>query len=268
VTAIEKLLRDPYAIYGRYVLRLRRIDAIDVEPGPRERGNAIHNALERFLLEYPGTLPADAFAALCRIADEEFAEVGASPAAMALWRPRFMRAARWFLQFEANERATIARALVEQKAELVIDAPGGPFTLNGRADRIDLTQAGSAAILDYKTGRVPSQKQIDTLLSPQLPLEGAMLMLGGYPGIEARRVSDLIHVRLTGGEPPGELCPFKGDATAKSWEALERLKLLIARYDDPMQPYRSREWIERTTFAGDYDHLARVGEWSEFGEDE
>src|SRR5215468_9900535 len=38
VTDIEHWLRDPYTIYARYILRLRELDAIDLEPGAADRG--------------------------------------------------------------------------------------------------------------------------------------------------------------------------------------------------------------------------------------
>jgi ATP-dependent helicase/nuclease subunit B len=77
----------------------------------------------------------------------------------------------------------------------------------------------------------------------------------------------LVHVRLTGGEPPGKDSVFDGDASQKAMQALERLSGLIARYDEQTQAYRSRERPFRVTDIGDYDHLARVREWSR-GEDE
>jgi ATP-dependent helicase/nuclease subunit B len=45
VTEIETLRRDPYAIYARHVLDLKPLKDIDLEPGPAERGTAIHKAL-------------------------------------------------------------------------------------------------------------------------------------------------------------------------------------------------------------------------------
>ena len=46
-------------------------------------------------------------------------------------------------------------------------------------------------------------------------------------------------------------------------EALEGLKALVRRYDDPAQPYRSRTAPQfAKAYASDYDHLARVREWS------
>jgi ATP-dependent helicase/nuclease subunit B len=266
VTEIETWLRDPYAIYARRILKLKPLDPIDSEPGPAERGTAIHHALERFLRAHPTKLPPDALERLLHIGDDAFAEAGASDAVLALWRPRFERAARWFLAYEEERRGRIERSVVEAAGKLEIPSQS-KFTLTGRADRIDWFEDGSAAILDYKTGRVPTDKQVEQLLAPQLPLEAAMLMKGGFAELKTAAVRALVHVRLTGGEPPGKESVFDGDATQKAMEALARLTALIARYDEPTQAYRSREMPFRVTDVGDYDHLARVREWSR-GEDE
>ena len=45
------------------------------------------------------------------------------------------------------------------------------FTLNARADRIDQNADGKLSIIDYKTGRTSSDKQISAGFSPQLPLK-------------------------------------------------------------------------------------------------
>jgi ATP-dependent helicase/nuclease subunit B len=266
VTEIETWLRDPYAIYAKHVLRLRPLDAIDEEPGPLQRGVAIHAALEKFLRAYPNRMPDNAAKELLRFGDEAFAEAGASDAVLALWRPRFIRAAHWFLDYETERRAHIAHSAVELRGELEI-AGRMPFKLRGRADRIDLFPDGSAAILDYKTGRVPSDKQIREFKNPQLPLEAAMLKRGAFGDTRADSVTELVHIRLTGGEVPGEARIAGVDADAVAEEALARLARHIALYDNEDFPYRSRAMPERVTDVGDYDHLARVREWSR-GEDE
>ena len=68
--------------------------------GPLERGTALHKALEIFIARYQGALPDDALAQLVAIADQVFAEAGIPKAALALWRPRFLGAARGFVDFE------------------------------------------------------------------------------------------------------------------------------------------------------------------------
>jgi ATP-dependent helicase/nuclease subunit B len=259
VTEIETWLRDPYAIYAKHILRLRPLDAIDEEPGPRQRGNAIHAALERFLTAFPAVLPPDAMEHLLHLGREAFAQSGATEAVLALWTPRFERAARWFLAYERGRRNQIRKSCVEVKGSLEVPARE-KFTLRGRADRIDFFPDGAASLLDYKTGRVPSDKQIEKLISPQLPLEGAMLLEGALGDHRAASLREFIHVRLTGAEPPGEECIV--DAGALATDAMARLTARVARYDDPAQPYLSRAMPFRRSDEGDYDHLARVREWT------
>jgi ATP-dependent helicase/nuclease subunit B len=268
ITEIETWLRDPYAIYGKHVLRLKPLDPIDSEPGPRERGIAVHGALERFLRSFPDALPSDALAQLLSFGDEAFAQAGATPAILALWGPRFKRAASWFLRYEAERRRHIAQSLVEVKGTLDV-AGSDTFTLRGRADRIDVFADGSASIIDYKTGRAPSHKQINTLHAPQLPLEAAMLLKGGFAEHRALSVRQLIHVRLTGSEPAGEdsIAEVKNvDALAE--EAWRRLTDHVRKFSEETMPYISRAMPERINDKGDYDHLARVREWTLEREDE
>ena len=266
VTQVETWLRDPYAIYARHILHLRPLDPIDAEPGPRERGIAIHAALERFLNAFPDHFPGDALEQLMRFGKEAFAEAGASAAAKALWQPRFERATRWFINYETERRRNTERALSEIKGTLTVPTQGGPFTLSGRVDRIEFLADDAAAIIDYKTGRTPSLKQVETLLSPQLPLEGAMLMHGAFPDIRANHIAEFVHVQLTGAQTPGRELVYAKDATTKSEEAYLRLTQRISTYDDEAQPYRSREMMERLSDVSDYDHLARVREWTLIGE--
>ena len=62
------------------------------------------------------------------------------------------------------------------------------FKLTVRADRIELLKDGRYAVLDYKTGAPPSDKQVLTGLSPQLTLEAAIMRAGRLQGYSRRRL--------------------------------------------------------------------------------
>jgi ATP-dependent helicase/nuclease subunit B len=256
VTDIEKWVRDPYAIYARRVLRLNVLHPLDAPVGAMERGNAVHKALERFVEEFPGALPADAVVRLCAIADEVFAAEGTPRAVLALWRPRFTRAAKWFVDIERERRAAIRATRTEIHGAYEVVAG---FQLYGVADRIDLLHGGGAAILDYKTGQVPTKKQIEAFLAPQLLLEAAMLAAGAFPGIESTEATELLYVQVSGGKKEGDVQPVKLDLLA---ETMARLKTRIAQFNDPAMPYYPRVSPLYAKLPGDYDHLARVREWS------
>ncbi len=261
VTDVEKWVRDPYAIYAKKILRLRKIDPLDAPIGPLQRGSALHKILERFVIEYP-VLPLDAETQLGRITEEVLAQLALPNATLALWRPRFLRAASWFIGEERQRREVIAESYVEVRGKLVLKSPAGEFTLYGIADRIDRLKDGTAAILDYKTGEAPSTKQVKTHLSPQLSLEGAILKAGGFNNVPPLVPSELTYVQISGAAKAGEFKTVAADAAVLAAEALERLMRRAALFDEVSTGYASRVAPVRVDSDGDYDHLARVKEWS------
>jgi ATP-dependent helicase/nuclease subunit B len=272
VTEIEHWLRDPYTIYAKHILKLRELDAVDLAPGAADRGLVIHGALSEFTLTYAGGLPADPAAALIAIGEKHFAALEDYPEAKAFWWPRFKRIAHWLAAWESERRGTIATLAAETPGRIQIPLGERAFTLRGRADRIEALAGGGYAILDYKTGTVPSEKQVRIGVSPQLTLEAAILRNGGFPDIAAGgSVAELAYVSLKGGEPAGELKPvdFKeGDADMHADRALARLTQVVARFEDEEQAYLPLVLSMWNNRYGTYDHLARVKEWSVGGDDE
>lgn len=183
------------------------------------------------------------------------------PAVAAFWWPRFRRAAAWFVAGEANLRRDVARQLTEIDGSTEIPAPLGPFTLTARADRIDVLADGTLRICDYKTGRPPSEKQVTSGLAPQLSLEAAIAARGGFEGLDAAEVADLVYLGLSGGDPPGELRRLP-EPDKLAAEALAGLARLVARFDDPFTVYRPRVVAEFERWSYDYDLLARHREWA------
>lgn len=261
VTEIETWRRDPYAIYARRVLDLRKLDPLDAPVGPLERGNVVHRALEEFVTRYPNELPPDAASRLIEIGERLFREQGIPHALLAIWKPRFAHAAEWFVAMEREQRTQILRSHVEVIGNLAFAGPAGPFLLHGRADRIDILKDGGACIIDYKTGAPPTTEQLGALLAPQLPLEGAIVAEGGFEGLPRLVPSELVYVQFSGGLRPGDWRKANVDAAAISSQARDWLARRIARYDDPATGYISRAIPYRSDIHGDYDHLARVGEW-------
>ena len=272
VTEIETWLRDPYSIYARHILRLRELDPVDAPPGASDRGIVIHGALSEFTRKFAGGLPADPARALIEIGERHFAALADYPEAQAFWWPRFKRIAHWFAGWEAQRRGMIAAIKAEIGGRIEIPLGERVFTLRARADRIERLTGGGFAILDYKTGQVPTEKQVRIGISPQLTLEAAILRKGGFadfPGDAS--IAELVYVSLRGGERPGNATPiaFKnGDADFHADRALCKLAEVAARFEDERQPYLplvSPMWKGRY---GSYDHLARVMEWSVGSEDE
>jgi ATP-dependent helicase/nuclease subunit B len=257
-TQIETWLRDPYAIYARHILDLKPLDELDAAPGRADLGSAIHNALDEFVRRYPRMLPAEAEAELLLIGRAHFGELLSRPGAWAFWWPRFERIARWLVAEERTHRSQVFESLSECQGSLILPAPGGPFTLTAKADRIDRLADGGFLLIDYKTGSLPTKREIEAGYAPQLPLEGAILRDGSFAAI-AGAPAALEYWQLRGGVPVGRRCPIGGEDPARLIDlVLTKVRSLIERFDDPATPYLAEpvpSWAPRFS---DYRHLARV----------
>jgi ATP-dependent helicase/nuclease subunit B len=266
VTRIELWMREPYAIYADKILRLRPLDALEADPGVADRGSFIHDALDKFVRDNPGNLPADALARLLDCGRDAFGEALGRPAVMAFWWPRFQRVAEWFLKQERERRAgVIGGSHTEVKGRVTLKGSAGDFVLTAKADRVDSLKDGGYAIIDYKTGQPPSADEVTYGYAPQLPLEAVILAEGGFEGVIKGDTSELAYWRLSGGEPAGEIRVVKGDPADLAAAARKGLLRLINAFDDPDTPYMATPRPDWATAWNDYEHLARNAEWSAGG---
>ncbi|MEX3010866.1 double-strand break repair protein AddB [Hoeflea sp. TYP-13] len=265
---IRTLRRDPYSVYARRVLHLDPPEALISDPGPAERGTLYHRILECFIAENPDPAATDALDRLRDIATREFVRENLPDHVALIWRMHFDRVAEAFIDWERGRSGITAR-FTECRAKM--DLSGSGITLSGIADRIDIDSSGQAEIYDYKTGSSPSRKQAWTLLDPQLPLEAAALRAGAFADVGALEPASLAYVRL---KPETELKVdrieggvrgYDEDKTAVDLaeESVKRLNDLVAALSEGKVGFASQVIPESATHYGhDYDHLARVREWS------
>lgn len=273
VTEIETLRRDPYAIFARKILKLRPLEPLIRDPAAAERGTLFHDILGHFTQQGNDPLGRDAAEKMFEIGRQFFADADLPTEIEAVWWPRFASLVPNFLEWE-RERA---HRVVERHAEIASEkreVGNLGITLSGRADRVDVMTGHSAEIIDYKTGSTPSRKQAHVLLSPQLALEAALLARGAFAETGEVPASDLLYVRLRGGGSvvPESILKLTGKAASEksapdigeeSWRRLGELLMEYGRVD---KGYLSRALpFRETDLTGDYDHLARVLEWSAGG---
>jgi len=254
VTSVDRLKADPFAFYASSILRLRAEDPVDADHTARWKGEAVHKVFEEWLIHDecdPDKLRARA--------ERLLGDEAIHPMLRALWAPRLLEAIDWIA---AMERANQAEGRRPLKAEIKGEASLSGVTVQGRADRIDRLADGGLAIIDYKTGKPPSQKAVDEGFALQLGLLGLIGRQGGFEGVEgdpeAFEYWSLQRYRGNFGRlmrPDKDMQPgeFLVHAAHKFGEVardyLTGTKPFEAKLNPAYAPY------------GDYDQLMRLEEW-------
>jgi ATP-dependent helicase/nuclease subunit B len=271
VTRIEMLRRDPYAVYAETILKLQPLPGLDADPGPREIGNAMHEVLEEFVRAHPsGALPEKAREILINSAREKLAQFAGDAEFQSFRWPRLVRGLEAYLAFEARRRPQIEKIVVETGGALPLAlADGSTFLLTAEADRIELLNDGGAVVVDYKTGKPPSNKEVRAGFAPQLTLEAAMLERGAFRGVAPRRVETAFYLPLGGDKtkPQNLDDPKKGPFADLVDAHFRELTGLLNHFRNPAHGYPARPFPQFAARYNDFDHLARTREWSASGAD-
>ncbi len=181
---LEAWAKCPHAYFVQYLLGVRRIDdpTEDLALSPIERGNVVHDTLDRFnhevlagALPQPGSdgwLPAHAarLVALYDQVADEFERTGRTGRA-AHWRLDRRSVLAELLNWFASDGLTAAeRGALIVSSELrfgtdgsvTLPLPGGRrLAVRGSVDRIDRCRTGDLVVMDHKTGRDTDFKNVN-----------------------------------------------------------------------------------------------------------
>ncbi|MEM9210127.1 MAG: PD-(D/E)XK nuclease family protein, partial [Pseudomonadota bacterium] len=127
------------------------------------------------------------------------------------------------------------------------------FTLTAKPDRIN-EEPGGLIIVDYKSGALPTDKEVRTF-DKQLPLTKLIAERGGFGVIKP--VAALRYVS------------FQGALRDVDWDDADVLGIesgfveLLSHFLQAGTAFPSRTRPKYISYASDYDHLARRGEWAD-----
>jgi ATP-dependent helicase/nuclease subunit B len=266
VTALDRLLGDPYQFYAQAILDLRQLQPLAADPfsDPALRGTLVHDILDSWhkaRVTQPGL-------ALAPFAAEHFARERVHPLFRALWQPRLIAAMErfegWIDEARAEGRTVLASEISGQMTFAGVK-------VMGRADRIDRLADGSLAIVDYKTGRVPGKKEVEAGFALQLGLLGLIAQAGGFAaeGVAAGPVSGFEYWSFARHDDGFGKCvrPMKLSSREKGLPPerflphhAEKLGFAIREYIKGRTPFRARENPDYQGYT-EYDQLMRLEEW-------
>lgn len=249
MTAISRLIRDPYEIYAKYVLGLRKLNSLHPSPDALLRGTVLHKVLEVFTKAAP---EPDPLAQLMQIGAEVLQNEVPWPAARALFQARLARSAQAFLQFHLDQPGRVL--MLEKRGAMNFRDPA--FTLIAKPDRVDEWPDGRVHIIDYKTGTPPTKAQ-QQHFDKQLLLQAMMAEEAAFEALGLREVARITYLGL-GAKPKIEATEITPALLAETREQFERL---IRAYLSPDRGFAARRYLLKEQEVSDYDHLSRFGEW-------
>jgi ATP-dependent helicase/nuclease subunit B len=177
VTALERLQRDPYAIYAERILRLRPLEPLGDMAQHKIFGNLVHHMLEiwsaEFLTTNASTLSNKTKE---KLIDNAIAQYALDETQRYIWHPKLSAILDWVISTHEARSSNILEVKAEQQLNMKIQGKHTEYTIKGRADRIEIARDGRVVVVDYKTGTVPTKKDITNFIACQLPLECLMLM--------------------------------------------------------------------------------------------
>lgn len=259
-TEVETLLDDPYLFYVQKILGLRELEPVDAQAGAAERGNAVHDALEAFVREHPELLPLAPLEVLRAQGLAAFARFSHYPQVTALWWPRFLRAAERVIQAELMRRCAGIQVLAERSGSWPVLLGERRIELKAKADRLERLPDGRVAIIDYKTGQIPSFREVVGLRRPQILIQGLIARNGRFGHLAQCEIAELALWSLAG---RGAFDTTLVEDMAEYLNQLEDgIVRLLAWFDDPANPYAAVAKAEVARRQDGYEHLSRVAEWT------
>ena len=266
VTALDRLLGDPYQFYAQSILDLRVLDPLDgdVTQDPAWKGTLAHDMIE----EWHRVRQNDPSISIETIAREVLARSDAHPLLRGLWLPRLLEGLRWV---EEAFNAQTDREILGVELDGGMQVEG--VKIYGRADRIDRFEDGTLAIVDYKTGKPPSASQVEAGFALQLGLLGLIARDGAFKDESGAMASGeakafeywslakrsqsfgFVDVPMKVGRKTSGLRP--DDFLSKHEEYLRQA---IRDYIKGREPFTAKLNPDYPGYA-DYDQLMRLEEW-------
>lgn len=170
VTALDRLLSDPYQFYASAILRLAELDGLDAEPSASWKGTLAHDILDRWHKQ--GHPP------IAAIADQVLTDMNSHPLTRHLWESRLIPALQWVEDKVAASAPDREPLVHEEWGEMTVKG----VTVFGKIDRLDRFSDGALAVIDYKTGAPPSTKAVTAGYALQLGTLGLMAEQGAFKG--------------------------------------------------------------------------------------
>lgn len=250
---IELLIRNPYAFYAKKILNLKNLGSISSPAKISEFGSFVHRVIEGYTKIYSND--NEKLESFINVAQNILDKIDLFEQTKKLWFMKVSAIAEEFIDFDESRRKNTSIVAPEVSGEMDLEINGFNIKITAIADRIEITKKGTVAILDYKTGSLPTKKDVFFGLSPQLIIEALICQNAGFSSIGMLNISEIVYVKISNSRPY-----IKTDTIELTRKDLERHKSqmisLLDYYINNKVFYKEVDLLKYN----DYKHLSRVFE--------
>ncbi len=242
-TEIEKMVKDPYYIYCKKILRLKELEPLDKHYNQADYGTLIHDLFEKVTLNEN----FDCVAYMeSKILDQH---------TRFLWKYRILKLVNWVKSYNAKMRKENKVIMVELKNSLQYHTADVLYEISVKTDRIEL-QGVSFDIFDYKTTKPPTNTDVSNFFALQLQIGALAMSARGY------RCDALAYIELRTDKDKPILHEFKCKKHNSTADLLAQtqdfLLALFNQYQEEEFCYKPQSLNKLRLPYNPYDHLARI----------
>jgi ATP-dependent helicase/nuclease subunit B len=256
VTDIDKLIQNPYAIYAKKILNLKKLDDLERDTSFSDYGSFCHRLLEKFTELHQLYIAKVNVNNFDNALDETYKEFLEKNSANPAWKNQLNQIKHWFLAIEKRDVENIKQLVFEKEIKYQIADTN--FSLTCKADRIELTKDNKVNVADYKTGGFPTNADINNLKSSQLILAAWLIKQNAMP-LDSDKISlaDIIYYNFSFSNGGPEKKIYNIDLEQLVADADIELARLVADIQNPQKPFLINPH-EKVSLKYDYTHLERV----------
>ena len=247
-SSIEKLMRNPYAFYLNNICNIRELQSVEYRPDHKDFGTILHSIMNEYNKSYNLNIrPLQQFK---NITNKLLRQYSNYPI-MKLWALKIYNMADKIIEEDLIRRDNATNIITEKECLDAIHSLN--MTIYSVCDRIEILQDNTLAIIDIKTGSLPTYKDISYGFSPQLLIQA-------------------ITAEKTFGLPVSQIAYWKiknSDISIKNIKNPESLildakigieKLLSAFFQDNT-PYYSHPCPDKSPAYNQFTQIERTEEW-------
>ena len=193
-TNIEKLIKNPYQIYCKYVLKLLKKKDINLQNSILIFGNTVHEIFEKYCKNY-NDITGDKLEYIKNLGKEIFEKYYYDNRnSIILLFDKFVESAKIFIKYDEEIRKNNYDIFIEESGSFNVNN----VEITAKADRIE-TKNDIARIIDYKTGTPPSRAQILNCINLQLLIEALILKHNGFRNAKAGNIDLIEYMSIKNG---------------------------------------------------------------------